>query len=431
MCDTHRDPSAAPPLLASSGSPAPSTTTGSAAASSPLASLAGTLQRPVGVATSSPYLPELESLRGVAMLLVLLFHIDAFLRIPYASTKFVAVSPWLAFLRAGHTGVSLFFVLSAFLLSLPLFTAAASRRRLSLRRYAVRRALRILPLYYTAVVVAIVVSAKSVGDAVAELPYFLFLNFLAPPLLPYSSVWWSLFTEVQFYLLLPLLWFCLHQRVARWCTAALLVGYGVAYGAFVLGRFHMPSFDATAWLGLSLFGRAPLFLAGIAAAGWYAHYGDGTARRCAAIPWLRRGGADVLFWGVVLSLATVLQWVAFVGLTVADSPPRVAWHIVEGAQWSVVLLLILIAPLRSKPLLCNRWLGTLGVLSYSVYIVHVPLVRGSLSALRDAGITGLHDWSARTGVVAVALVAACIGSSVLTYRFIERPFLVRKDTVRG
>jgi peptidoglycan/LPS O-acetylase OafA/YrhL len=388
-------------------------------------------RRPVGVATSVAYLPELESLRGWAMLLVLVFHVDGFVRNPFVQTSGEVVPPWLAFVRAGHTGVSLFFVLSAFLLSLPFFAAARTGRSLSLRRYAARRALRILPLYYAAVVAGALLHAGTLAGLAAALPYFLCLNMLATPLLPYSSVWWSLMTEVQFYLTLPLLWLSLRRRAARWITVALLAVYAVAYGAFLAGRLRLPSFEAVAWLGLSLFGRAPIFLTGIAAAAWYAGNGRTTAERWAARPWLRRGGADMLLWATLLAQAVVLQWVVFVGYNVANSPPRLVFHAVEGGLWACVVLLLLIAPLHSKALLCNRWLSTLGVLSYSVYIVHVPLLLLSLNAMRHAGITGLSGWNARTGIVAPLLVAACIAVSALTYRFIEQPFLIRKETVRG
>ena len=105
-------------------------------------------ERPVGVAIATHYLPELESLRGLAMLLVFLFHLDSIVRGPSRPASHATVSPLLAYIQAGHSGVNLFFVLSAFLLSLPFLSQAAGGRVVSVRRYAGRRALRILPLYY-------------------------------------------------------------------------------------------------------------------------------------------------------------------------------------------------------------------------------------------------------------------------------------------
>ena len=115
-----------------------------------------------GVAAGN-YLPELESLRGLAILLVFWFHVEGILFMPYARPNAVGV-PYQALVRAGHTGVSLFFVLSAFLLSLPFWREPRGGPYQSIARYASRRALRILPLYWFAVAVGTVVTAGSLAD---------------------------------------------------------------------------------------------------------------------------------------------------------------------------------------------------------------------------------------------------------------------------
>ena len=147
-----------------------------------------------------------KSLHGIAIVLVYAFHVDGVVLFPWNAVG-KGLSPALAFVRAGHTGVDLFFILSAFLLSLPFLAAARGGRPVHLGRYFTRRALRILPLYYAAVVVAAVMTASRPADLERALPYLAFMNsvsgwYTAMP--PYSDVWWSLCTEVQFYLLLPL-----------------------------------------------------------------------------------------------------------------------------------------------------------------------------------------------------------------------------------
>jgi len=97
---------------------------------------------PAGVRKSSTYFPEIESLRGIAIALVYFHHIDGF--VAPAGTGARESIPFLAwaFVTAGHTGVSLFFVLSAFLLSLPFLKEAAGGRHLSRSEFYERRALR-------------------------------------------------------------------------------------------------------------------------------------------------------------------------------------------------------------------------------------------------------------------------------------------------
>ena len=99
-------------------------------------------EAPAGIQPGA-YIPELESLRGLAILLVVSYHISLL----EIGTKVVPASiPYpRSFVRAGHTGVSLFFVLSALLLSQPFITGARGGRRVVRRRYFARRALRTCP----------------------------------------------------------------------------------------------------------------------------------------------------------------------------------------------------------------------------------------------------------------------------------------------
>ena len=382
----------------------------------------------VGLRRSSTFIPELESVRGIAVLLVFTFHVDGFVRFPFVVK---ATTPlWLAFVRAGHTGVDLFFVLSAFLLSLPFLEDAAGGRRVSLRNYFTRRALRILPLYYTAVVVGALLWGGHLADLRLALPYLFFLNSFArmcTPLDPYSGVWWSLATEIQFYLVLPLLLVFLRSRRGRWAGAVFLGLHALVYAVVVRGGFRMETVQAQMALINSVFGRSPLFLSGILAAAVYHRHGTRLRERLARVAWLRRGGADVLFFALILANALFLRWVVSIGPTrqmgAADQP----WHIVNGALWATFVLMVLLAPLRTKRLFSNAVLARLGILSYSIYIIHAPFVKQILWAIRrtwphtiDTGWTPLS-----TGVVAV-LTAGCFGLSTLSYRFVERPFLVRK-----
>jgi len=181
----------------------------------------------------SDLIPEIESLRGIAITLVFLLHVDTAITLGFhpASATNLLVSPLRAFSMGRHTGVSLFFVISGFLLGRPFVREAAGGRRVRRRVYFMRRALRILPLYFAAVIVASVLCAHRFADLLRGVPYLVFLNSVAGltvPLPPYSDVWWSLATEVQFYVLLPMLPFFLRSRLGRSIGAALLMAYTLA-----------------------------------------------------------------------------------------------------------------------------------------------------------------------------------------------------------
>jgi peptidoglycan/LPS O-acetylase OafA/YrhL len=376
--------------------------------------------QPAGLRRSRAYFPELESLRGIAILLVFAYHADGVI----AGVRHDATA-LTSFVRAGHTGVALFFILSGFLLSLPFLAEADGGKRQSRREYYLRRALRILPLYWTAVLVATVHSARSLADLNNTWPHLILVRGLAPQyaLWPYSIGWWSLGTEVQFYLVLPLLPLLLRSR---WRLAAALAVYGVVYVTFLARLWHLPSLHWQLELNSNLFGRLPLFAYGITAAWIYRTHGPAIRDRLAASPWVRRGAADVALVAAFAVLAYVLRWAARHGFWEAEMPPRHAYHLVEGGLWASILLLLLLAPLRTKTLFSNRILGSIGVISFSLFIIHIPVLAFSVFILRAWYPGWFVAWDPASALLIAALFIACLAASVLTYWAIERPFLMRK-----
>lgn len=179
------------------------------------------------------------------------------------------VSIFHAYGLAGHTGVTLFFVISGFLLSRPFLAEAGGGERVDRRRYFRRRVLRIMPLYIVGVAVASIVCARQPVHLLRGLPYLLFLNSFSGTVIrlwPHSDVWWSLATEVQFYLLLPLLPLVLRQR---WRWVGVISIYIVAYLLLAAGVFSFSTSNGQALLWQSIFGRGPLFALGIGLAWIY------------------------------------------------------------------------------------------------------------------------------------------------------------------
>jgi peptidoglycan/LPS O-acetylase OafA/YrhL len=376
----------------------------------------------IGLSRSRTFIPELESLRGIAVLLVFTFHVNGFVLYPFPSASDTVSLP-MAFVRAGHTGVDLFFLLSAFLLSRPFLDDGLGGKPVRLRDYFARRALRILPLYWTAVLVGTLLSASHPADALRAVPHLLFISgipALSAPLAPYGAVWWSLETEVQFYLLLSLLAVFLRTPARRWAGLALLGLYTGAYVIAIRGAVTHWSLQAQLALWNSVFGRGPLFLCGIAAAAVYRRFGSAWRTALASVAAVRSGGADGMLVATLLSLGLLLQW------TVAIGSGRFAgvnqwWHVAAGAAWAVVLLLLLVAPLRLAPILCNPLLSRLGVVSYSVYILHAPFMLFPIQAF-----VGRRAWTPWAWTLVSMLTVALLVTCSATYRFIERPFLVRK-----
>jgi len=148
--------------------------------------------------------------------------------------------------------------------------------------------------------------------------------------------------------------------------------------------------------------------------------------RLARVPWIRRGGADVALAAVFVALAYLLRWAATQGFWEVETTPRHVWHILEGGLWTSVLLLLLVAPLRTKPCFTNPVLGGIGIISFSLFMIHIPVLAIAVLALRGRYPGSFKAWDAGSAALMVGLFVACLAASALTYWTIERPFLVRK-----
>ena len=195
---------------------------------------------PTGIRRGA-YLPELESLRGIAILLVFLFHADVILGFPFRNRSEIWPALPLALVWMGHTGVTLFFVLSAFLLSRPFLAEAYGGRHVQRPNFYARRALRILPLFYVAVLVGTLATSHHLVDLRRALPYLGFLYVLpgtASPMFPYAAAWWSLAVEAQFYALLPPLALAFNR--SRAATFVLLAAFAAGWTVVMMGWLKTP-----------------------------------------------------------------------------------------------------------------------------------------------------------------------------------------------
>lgn len=164
------------------------------------------------------YFPNLNGLRFIAALLVIIHHVEQIKSIYGLSNNFSASSVQIF----GELGVILFFVLSGFLITYLLLEEENRTGTIVIRNFYLRRILRIWPLYFLLVALALLVLPNfpmfvlpdyDRADIYSNLPqkillYLFFLPNLVSPLygiVPYASLTWSIGTEEQFYLTWPVI----------------------------------------------------------------------------------------------------------------------------------------------------------------------------------------------------------------------------------
>ena len=165
------------------------------------------------------YFPNLNGLRFIAAFLVIIHHVEQFKSISKIENYWGAI-PFIGII--GKLGVILFFVLSGFLITYLLLAEENSFKKISIKKFYMRRILRIWPLYFLIIILAFVVLPNielftlpgySKDVIYSNLAWKLILYAIFFPnlvlsllgIIPYASHTWSIGTEEQFYLVWPVI----------------------------------------------------------------------------------------------------------------------------------------------------------------------------------------------------------------------------------
>jgi peptidoglycan/LPS O-acetylase OafA/YrhL len=370
-------------------------------------------------------LPEVDAFRALAIALVFTTHAEGWIS-PFTLDRVLPFER--ALLHIGYTGVSLFFVLSAFLLSRPFWAAAAGGPPVDVADFARRRFWRIVPLYATVVIATTLFYARTPADLARGLPYLAFsYNQLIPADAQFpreiSGVWWSLSTEMQFYALLPILALALESGRRRWCGVAAVAVVAAGYVTHVLHGWPGLTVHGIYAVGVSVIGRFPLFACGIAAAFVYERFGARIRARAARSRWLRAGGADAILAASVVGFCAALGSTARTTTYVTLELVYPVWHVGEGIVWATILLTALLAPLRLRAAFTARPLVRIGELSYSIYLLHAPILGAGVTLLRALAPEVASGWNPVTLGATLALAALASACSAVTFRWIEQPMI--------
>ncbi len=347
-------------------------------------------------------LPALTGLRFLAAFHVVIYH----------ALRPVVVDesgPLARFAAAGPVAVTLFFVLSGFVLSWVYGPAVDDKRAFARARFA-----RIAPVYWLALLVALPIGAAArskgiVTDALGARSLLLVATGLQAWVPPAALRWnppaWSLSCELFFYALFPFVLPLLHRRMsaragALAAGAVWLAGLALPIVYLALdpdGLGHAPRIvDEGSWLNavkLSPLARLPDFLVGVAAARFFVD------------------GRRVPAWATLVALAVT------VAVPASGLVPSLVVH--NGLLAPVFVVVVMGLAGGGGPVaraLSAKPMRLLGDASYALYLLHVPVFLWALALLHVRELPPATALAA--GVIAVPL-------SVAVLVFVERPLRAR------
>lgn len=332
----------------------------------------------------------IEAGRGIAATLVVLFHASGSI---FAAPKYWNAHVFGGIFDFGYAGVEFFFVLSGFIIA-----HAHSRdigQPTQLLRYLRRRVVRIYPMYWLVLAVVLTLATVGVGTGGLRTGVIASSILLAGPdsTPTVLAVAWTLYHEIAFYIVFALwIW---HPRVGGGVTAAWLVTVALHAGGIDLGVAPYVSSS------LNL-----LFLLGIGAAAM-------SRRRIS-------GAVPLAILGAVAFIAIGLETVYLQVLP--ESLRQLAFGVACAAGITGV-----VAHERRYVVAIPAVLRALGAASYSIYLVHFPVLSVIAKISSRMGLIGRVP--TQLAFFLVVVITLLLGYAV--HRIIERPLLDRLQARRS
>ena len=382
-----------------------------------------------GVNARAGRFPLLDSLRAIAMIIVVMAHVAA----PAGAREGAALSPYLNRLAVGLT---MFFLISAFLLYRPFVRARVDgKRRPNVAAYGWGRFLRIVPGYWMALIVtSLWLGTAGVLTLTGAPQYFGFAQIYSnETALGGIAVAWSLCVEVTFYVFLPIFAAAMWRLPGRtrssriagefWVIGGLIlfsVGYKVLVSQTGLHEHSAALLALPAYLDWLAAGM------GLAVLSVWLEGRDRSPAplrvvdRWPVLPWL---GALVAFWVVSTQI----------GLEGGFPRPDEIGYLAEHMLYLLVGFLLFLPAVFGDPsrgvvrkILANPVLAYLGLISYGIFLYHLAVIE-QLKDWNLGSIGFIHPyilWPVATLVIASAI-------ATVSWYGLERPALSLKRLVGG
>jgi peptidoglycan/LPS O-acetylase OafA/YrhL len=362
------------------------------------------------------HMPELDTIRGLAILGVVLYHGFYWVR------DFSLYTPWerhfFTLMAPGQFGVNLFFVLSGFLITGILLD---SRNRPDYyKRFYFRRALRILPAYYLTLLLLILLGLTSRGFLSMSLVYSSNMSPLFGIGLSYP-VLWSLAVEEHFYLIWPMAARRISPTKLLWLLCAILVLTPVS--RFLYHEHAVATNTVGAGFGYYTWNN----LDGLALGAILAILVRG---RASGRQQMVRLSMLLVTSAILLTLAGYPFGILTRRTAIGEALQCVPWNFTFASLLGVFLL---IGTGPWKRITTPKFMIFLGQISYGLYLYHLMVFAGYEWVARQTNFKSRLNLSLWEQAWAKMLIAgtAAIVASYLSRRYFEEPFLRLKDRLPG
>jgi peptidoglycan/LPS O-acetylase OafA/YrhL len=342
---------------------------------------------------NTKYIPRLDHLRLFAALLVVVYHFHS------AGMQGEITNPLLILVKEGETGVSLFMILSGFIL-----TRISLGQQIDYKAFIYNRVLRIYPLYLTMVFIAAFSGGRHI-DPISFIALISPVGNLGNVMLPKFPHMWTISVEFQFYLIFPFVMAFFGRYGMRYMFGLIAFAIGVrALMYFTDGSIQ----DGAYW---TILGRLDQFAIGMIIGKLYGRH----SMKLSSPIYLAAAAAVLIGWIYGFRLETG----GYYGEESAASPWWIFSPAIEGGVWAFMVLAYL-EQSWEFPSLMNRALCFLGETSFSIYLWHYPILQ---MLFKHTDVFVFTHWYWDLALIVLPLV---IAASVLSYLVIERPFFTMK-----
>lgn len=357
----------------------------------------------------------LDGLRGIAVLLVLWYHVWEISWLPAPMANVFEFIP-----ETGFIGVHLFFFLSGFVISYPFLRALAAKQPLpTWRHFAYRRFVKIVPSYVLSIIVAFAIGyAASVRYDATPLQeivtHLLFIHtWWQNTYGSINGVLWTLAVEVEFYAVFPIVWWCFRRQ--PWLTALVMIAISYAWRSWAA---HCCFTTSMPLLVENLPGYLDIFATGMIGAWLFVRYGHrlhDSRLRPAMIP--------LALAGWVLLIFLLEEMFAYRHHPQWEVAGQIQTRALYGMSFAAIAFGSLCSPAWWQRLLSNAPLRFLAVISYNLYLYHQmiarEMVRWHLPGYSGDPHADPH-WQATYTLL--AFVVSIAEAACVTYLF-ERPLM--------